>query len=131
MPHPSLGTDSAEKIKAEREKATERLERKRQGLTETERIFIESNLVRLDEGDLARLHLLALSLLAGLKLEQFAGALFSWAFSDSLKSAIHAPPRDFEHLVRFHNQDWHPTPAAPVKFNRPSGRAPSREEGGQ
>ena len=78
MMYLSVRNESAEKIQAERQKAADRLEKKRQSLTDAERNYIEKNLVRHDEGDLDRLHRLAFFLLAGLPLEPFAGSLFSF-----------------------------------------------------
>ena len=111
----SIRSESAEKTQAERQKVTNSLEEKLQGLTDAERTYIEKNLVRRDEGDLDRLHRLAFFLLAGLPLEPFAGSLFSFTFSTSLTPTIHAPRREFEHLIRFNYLDWDATRAALAK----------------
>ena len=81
-------------------------------MTVAERNFIDNNLVRLDHGDLDRLHRSAFFLLAGLPLEQFARSLFAFAFSTCLTPTIHSPNREFEHLVRFNYVDWAKTQSA-------------------
>ena len=85
-------------------------------LTDAERNYLEKNLVKLDAGDVTRLHRLALYLLAGLPLEKFAGPLFSSAFSGSLTPTTGSPYREFEHLIRFNYVDWFATRRAFLKL---------------
>ena len=114
MVYGSVGTRSAEEIRAERQRVIDRLEGTLRDLTVAERNFIDNNLVRLDHGDLDRLHRSTFFLLAGLPLEQFAQSLFAFAFSTCLTPTIHSPNREFEHLVRFNYVDWAKTqPAYP------------------
>ena len=121
----AVESESAEKIHAERLKVANDLEEKVRSLTEAEQAYIKTNLIQLDSGDLDRLHRLALFLLAGLPLEQFAGSLFSFVFSASLTPTIHAPRRELEHLIRFNYDDWNATRAALVNSARRLGEARS------
>ena len=106
MMHVSAGSASAEKVRAERQRVTRKLEKRIEGLTDAEKSYMETNLIVLDTGDVDRLHRLALFLLAGLPLKKFVGPLVSSAFSASLTQTINSPHREFEHLIRFNYVDW-------------------------
>ena len=109
MMHVSASNSSAEKVQAERQRVIQDLEKRMEEMTDAERNYLEENLVKLGTGDVARLHRLALYLLAGLPLEEFAGPLFSSAFSASLTPTMDSPYRAFEHLLRFNYIDWSAT----------------------
>ena len=112
MMYTSPRNDSIEKIEAERQKVTARIEERAEQLTVAERNYIESNLVIVEKGDVDRLHRIAFILLAGLPLNQLVGSLFSFSLSSSLTPTIHAPQRELEHILRFNCVDWTATRAA-------------------
>ena len=115
MMYTSIRNDSAHEIQAERLRVTHGIQERLQALTDAEGTYIENSLVPLASGNLDRLHRLAFFLLAGLPLEQFARSLFSFAVGSSLTPTIHAPQRDFEHLIRFNYVDWKATRVALAK----------------
>ena len=112
MMYTSTRNDTNEKINAEREAVTAQIKSNVERLTEAELDYVETNLLKLEMGDVDRLHRLALILLAGLPLNQFVTSLFSFCISSSLTPTIHAPNRELEQLLRFNHVDWSTTQVA-------------------
>ena len=106
MMYTSTRNDTDEKVIAERTTVARRIKNSVDQLTVVEEEYIEANLIKLEDGDVDRLHRLALISLAGLPLSQFATALVSFCISSSLVPAIHAPLRELEQLLRFNYVDW-------------------------
>ena len=77
-----------------------------QGLTKSEREYVDNNLTEIEGGNINQLHKLAYHLLTGLPLMPFVGALCAARFVDSLVPDGMYPRRDFEHLLRWNSVDW-------------------------
>lgn len=101
--HPSH--DDAEKVEKERQKVQDEIDERMGTLSTTERDFLNT-LTRLDNGDLATLTRLALTLIAGKPVAPFARSLAHWAFANALNSGIGAPYDEFMHLIRLNRIDW-------------------------
>ncbi len=114
----SARDSSSEEIEAERVRVVGDLENRLEELTEPEKRYIETNLTKLEEGDVDRLHRLAMFFLAGLPLKNFVGPLVSSAFSASLAPTIDVPRRELEHLVRFNLVDWVATREAMLEWTK-------------
>jgi len=104
--------DSPAEFEAEKEKREQELSERQSELSEHEREFIASRLVRLDDGNLSNLQLLALQLLAGLKLVDVTPALVNFAFSSNLNGGFSSPDRQFEQLLSLNTADWNDTRTA-------------------
>lgn len=104
--HEPISEPLSEKALKERERVTQELKDRIEALTETETNYMEKNLTKLEEGDVNVLHRLSMSLLAGLRLETFAGPLVSSVFSASLTRAVGSLHLEFENLIRFNRMDW-------------------------
>ena len=102
----SARNSSPESVAAERLRAKGEIEKRLEELTDTEKCYVEANLINLIEGNVDRLHRLAMFFLAGLPLKKFVGPLFSSVFSGSLMPTIGAPRGEFETLIRFNYVDW-------------------------
>jgi len=100
--HPTR--DPQDKVQEEREKNRKAIEEKIRVLSEHEREILGS--LREEVGDLSRLSGLALLLLAGKSLVQFARSLLNWSFSNALNSDHTAAYKNFMHLVRLNRVDW-------------------------
>ena len=99
------GRDTEEQVQEERARREEEIQRHIGALTDMERSKM-ALLTDAPEPHFGDLQSLALQLLAGWPLAEFAPALVNWAFSDALGSSIHAPRKEFEHLIRFNHEDW-------------------------
>lgn len=111
--------DAPEKFEAERSKRQAELDARQSELSPRERSFIDTRLIRKDEGDISSLHLLALQLLAGTKLVDLSDALVNCAFSDALNAALDSPHQEFAQLVRFNTTDWGDTREAMLRSAAP------------
>ncbi len=99
------GRDTDEQVQEERTRREGEIQKHLDALTDMERGKMEQ-LTDATEPQFADLHRLAFQLLAGWPLAEFAPALVNWSFSDALASSIHAPHKEFEHLIRFNRIDW-------------------------
>ncbi len=103
------GRDPEAEVNKERAKRQKDIQDKMDGLTDSERSFLKSNLIPIDRHNYDPLVKTAFHLLAGRALAGFAHHLVRWAFSDCLNAAIGAPDKEFRHLVRFNRLDWRET----------------------
>ncbi|MDC7715588.1 hypothetical protein PQU96_15845 [Vogesella sp. LYT5W] len=78
----------------------------------TEEHDILDALERTTAQDVSVLGKVALKLLAGMPLAQFARALVRWSFAGSLNGSYEAPLKEFRQLIRFNSVDWQATRAA-------------------
>jgi hypothetical protein len=97
--------DPAEEVEEERLKRRNEIETKMAVLSGSERELL-GTLVRNDNGDLATLTRLALTLIAGKPVASFAVALAHWSFGNALNAGHGAPYKEFTHLVRLNRRDW-------------------------
>lgn len=97
--------DPVEKVEKEREKLQKEIDTTMKALSASERGLLDM-LVRNDNGDLATLTRLALTLLAGKPLAPFATALAQWSFASALNAGHLAPYKEYMHLVRLNRADW-------------------------
>ncbi len=79
------------------------------GLTKREREFLNQGLIEVADAELNDLHDLALVLLAGMPLVDFAAELFALAFSRSLLSHPYASNEGLRNLVSLNMVDWQET----------------------
>ncbi|MGE0851965.1 MAG: hypothetical protein AB7O44_20490 [Hyphomicrobiaceae bacterium] len=98
-----------QKVETERAKRKAEIEERLASLTPGERSLLDTRLERREETNLDDLHLLALTLLAGKPLSNFAVPLTNWSFSNALNSSLHAPHGAFQHLIQFNTLDWSAT----------------------
>lgn len=82
------------------------------GLTKRERKFLNQGLIEVADAELNDLHDLALVLLAGMPLADFAAELFALAFSRSLLSHPYASNEGLRNLVSQNMVDWPETRGA-------------------
>ena len=104
---------------AELTKRRNELEARLSQLSRHERDFMNSRLVRQDDGNLSGLHRLALQLAAGSKLAGLGDALVNCAFANALNSGLDAPHAQFAQLVCLNFADWRDTRAALLKSGAP------------
>jgi len=100
-----LSRDPAEKVEEERAKRQCEIDTRMGALSASERGLLDI-LVRNDNGDLATLTRLALTLIAGKPLALFAEALAHWSFANELNGGYAAPHKEFTYLVRLNRADW-------------------------
>ena len=115
--HP--GRDPREEVEAERSRRQAEINASLAALSLADRALMENRLIPSDARDFSRLHLLALELLAGVPLSDAADALVNWAFANALNPDLHAPDKQFQHLVRFNSRDWRATREALLKACEP------------
>ena len=75
-------------------------------------LSIFERLIPIENGDLSRLSGLAIEMLIGSPLENFAESLVSWFFGYSLNSELDAPYDELLNLIRFNTSDWEATQLA-------------------
>lgn len=97
--------DPAEEVEKERTKRQNEIDTKLGDLSDSEKRFLKT-LARDDDGDLAMLGRVALTLIAGKAITPFATALAHWSFANALNARIGAPYKEFMHLVRLNRIDW-------------------------
>lgn len=100
-----VSRDPPEKVEGERAKLQCEIDTKMGALSASERGLLDI-LVRNDNGDLATLTRLALTLIAGKPLAPFAEALAQWSFANALNGGYAAPYKEFTHLVQLNLADW-------------------------
>jgi hypothetical protein len=101
---------SQDKVEQERAKLQAEIDANVAALSSSEKRW-QVRLVKA-EGNLDALSRLALILLAGKELEQFAGALANWSFANALNSSFQVPTRDFLALISLNRRDWQKTRSA-------------------
>jgi hypothetical protein len=117
---PDLGLlprDKDENDEARSEKIDERrrrLSERRAAMDSKEKDFFSSSLSE-TRGNPAPRTSLALDLLAGSPLREFAGALVAAAVSSQYNSSYQWPREDFQSLIRFNRVDWTETRAAMLR----------------
>ena len=119
------GQDSEEQVAQEKARRQQVVDRRVADLTDAERGELEK-LEAAPNPHFAELQRLALMLLAGRPLAEFAGALRNWAFSDALNSSLQSPHKEFEALIRFNAVDWADTRNALLKAIAPFETAGQR-----
>jgi hypothetical protein len=82
------------------------------GELSTEERDIFDALERTTAQDVSMLNKIALKLLAGMPLAQFAQAFVHWSFARSLNGSHEAPLKEFRQLIRFNGVDWQATRTA-------------------
>ena len=99
--------DSEEEVEKELGKNKKRLEEKLNSLSDHERKMLEY--LQEESGDLNKLTLLAIKLLAGKPLQPFAKDFLFWCFSNALNSDYWGPRDQLRQLCRFNLVDWEET----------------------
>lgn len=102
---------SADEVTQRRVELQDELEAKLARLSTEERDIFDA-LERTTAQDVSVLGKVALKLLAGMPLAQFAQAFVRWNFARSLNSSHEAPLKEFRQLIRFNGVDWQATRAA-------------------
>lgn len=102
---------SADEVTQRRVKLQGELEAKLAGISTKERDIFDA-LERTTAQDVSVLGKVALKLLAGMPLAQFAPAFVRWNFAKSLNSSHEAPLKQFRQLIRFNRVDWQATRTA-------------------
>ncbi|WP_372824253.1 hypothetical protein [Polaromonas sp.] len=103
--------ESAEKIAHKRVKLQGELSAKLAEFSDEERGIFNA-LEKTTAQDISLLGKLALKLLAGMPLAQFAQVFVRWSFATSLNGNHEAPLKEFRQLIRFNGVDWQATRSA-------------------
>lgn len=102
---------SADEVTQQCAKMQGELEAKLLSLSAEERAILAS-LEHTTAHDVSVLGKMALKLLAGMPLAQFALAFVQWSFARSLNGNHEAPIKEFRQLIRFNGVDWEATRSA-------------------
>lgn len=103
--------DDAEKYDRDLAAAQTRLEELTATQTAAERTFVREHMTE-DDADPSMLARVAIELLAGMPLADFAKSLVAWAYSNALNASFNSPGDEFANLIRFNRQDWEATRSA-------------------
>jgi hypothetical protein len=108
---------SADDLTSRRLELKNELAEKLEKLSPSEKDIFDQ-LQRVEVQDVSVLGTVALRLMAGKPLADFAHAFMQWSFAKSLNVSHLSPTQEFRHLIRFNSIDWEATRAELLLFSQ-------------
>jgi hypothetical protein len=102
-------TDDPQKYEADLAASRQRIDEIMASQPKAEQVFLRENMRRDDSADPAKLSNVALEILAGMPLADFARSFVARAYADALNSGMRRVDAGFYALVRFNEKDWSAT----------------------